>query len=72
MTSTRETAAHLLGNTSGIPLLLPLAIVQRPRCAECQSLETWTTPTAAPFTGRPMLSRMCDRCGRCSSAYTDK
>lgn len=72
MTSTRATAASLLGNTSGIPLQLPVRVVHRPRCVECQSLSTWTMPSVAPFTSRPMLSRFCDDCGRVSSAYTDR
>lgn len=72
MTPTRETAASLLGNPSGIPLLLTLAVARRPRCVECGSLNTWTLPTAAPFTYRPMLNRLCDDCGRVTGAYTDK
>lgn len=68
----REKAASLLGNTSGIPLLLDLAAVRRPRCIDCGSLNTWTLPTVAPFTYRPMLNRLCDDCGRVTGAYTDK
>lgn len=61
----------LLG-TSGIPLLLPLAVARKPRCVECGSLRTWSMPGVAPFTGDPMLHRFCDDCGRCTSAMNPK
>lgn len=54
--------------SSGIPLLMTPKQVARPRCIECGSLDTWTLGSAAPFTGEPMQSRLCDNCGRVTSA----
>lgn len=60
-----------LFNVSGIPVLLTMAVVNRQNCVECGSRKTWLLDSVAPFTYRSMRSRMCDHCGRCTSAHTD-
>lgn len=58
-----------LFNTSGIPILLGMAAVNRRFCVECGSPSTYTLDTIDPFKLKPMRSRICDSCGRVTAGY---
>lgn len=52
-----------------LPLMLTMDHVNQRHCLECESRATYVLDSVGPINNRPMKSRICDDCGRVTSAY---